>query len=126
MARSDLLISLVKAGSIGDKASARAATEAIIAEERAKRHNVLAARLAEAMSANGDNSRLPGFVGQNSQRHREFLMELTPRRRLEDLILSDLNRQACGGIDRGAASRAGIAGSFTGTTASRSARGAAR
>ncbi len=96
MARSDLLISLVKAGSIGDKASARAATEAIIAEERAKRHNVLAARLAEAMSANGDNSRLPGFVGQNSQRHREFLMELTPRRRLEDLILSDLNRQACG------------------------------
>ena len=95
MARSDLLISLVKAGSIGDKASARAATEAIIAEERAKRHNVLAARLTEAMSVNGDQPPLPGFVGQNSQRHREFLIELTPRRRLEDLILSNLNRQAC-------------------------------
>lgn len=95
MARSDLLISLVKAGSIGDRARARAAAEAIIAEERAKRHNVLAARLTEAMSVNGDKSLLPGFVGQNSQRHREFLIELTPRRRLEDLILSDLNLQAC-------------------------------
>jgi SpoVK/Ycf46/Vps4 family AAA+-type ATPase len=95
MARSDLLISLVKAGSIGDKERARAATEAIIAEERAKRHNVLAARLAEAMNVNGDQRFLPAFVGQSSQRHREFLIELTPRRRLEDLILSNLNLQAC-------------------------------
>ena len=42
MARSDLLISLVKAGSSGDAARSRSVTEAIIAEERAKRHNVLA------------------------------------------------------------------------------------
>ena len=95
MARSDLLVSLVKAGSSGDKTSARATTEAIIAEERAKRHNVLADRLAEAMRINGDQPSLPGFVGQDRQRHREFLIELTPRRRLEELILSDLNRQAC-------------------------------
>ena len=40
MARSDLLVSLVKAGSSGDSARARSVAEAIIAEERVKRHNV--------------------------------------------------------------------------------------
>jgi len=38
MARSDLLIALVKAGATGDKKGLRNATEAIIAEERAKQH----------------------------------------------------------------------------------------
>ena len=39
MARSDLLVSLVKAGSNGDATRARSVAEAIIAEECAKRHN---------------------------------------------------------------------------------------
>ena len=56
MARSDLLVSLVKAGSSGDSARARSVAEAIIAEERVKRHNVLADRLTEAMSGNGSSS----------------------------------------------------------------------
>ena len=56
MARSDLLISLVKAGSSGDTARAKSVTEAIIAEERAKRHNVLAERLSDAMRVNGASS----------------------------------------------------------------------
>ena len=59
MARSDLLVSLVKAGSSGDATGARSVAEAIIAEERAKRHNVLA------------------------------------ERRIEDLVLPALTRQAC-------------------------------
>jgi hypothetical protein len=37
MVRSDLLISLVKAGSSGDAARVRSVAEAIVAEERAKR-----------------------------------------------------------------------------------------
>ena len=53
MARSDLLVSLVKAGSSGDTARARSVAEAIIAEERVKRHNVLADRLTDAMRVNG-------------------------------------------------------------------------
>ena len=56
MARSDLLVSLVKAGSSGDTAQARAVAEAIIAEERTKRHNVLADRLTDAMRVNGAGS----------------------------------------------------------------------
>ena len=41
MARSDLLISLVKASVSGDSKGAKVTSEAIIAEERAKKHNVL-------------------------------------------------------------------------------------
>lgn len=94
MARSDLLVSLVKAGSSGDATRARTVAEAIIAEERAKRHNVLAERLTEAMRANGASPATAKFAG-DGQRHREFLLELTPRRRIEDLFLSDLARRAC-------------------------------
>ena len=94
MARSDLLVSLVKAGASGDATRARTVTEAIIAEERAKRHNVLAERLAEAMHVNGASPATVKFAG-HGQRHREFLLELTPRRRIEELILSDLARRAC-------------------------------
>lgn len=45
MARNDLLIQLVRAGFQGDRATLRTVTEAIIDEERAKQHTVLADRL---------------------------------------------------------------------------------
>src|SRR5882724_2337098 len=54
MARSDLLVSLVKAGTDGDKRGFRTAAEALIAEERAKRHDVLAERLTKAIQFNGN------------------------------------------------------------------------
>ena len=94
MARSDLLISLVRAGSSGDTARARSVTEAIIAEERAKRHNVLADRLTGAMHVNGSGSVAATFIGPSEQ-HRQFLVELTPRKRLANLVLTDLTRRAC-------------------------------
>ena len=84
MARSDLLVSLVKAGSSGDAARARSVTEAIIAEERAKRHNVLADRLTDALKVNGSSSASATFVGPGRQRQ-QFLIESTPRKRLADL-----------------------------------------
>jgi len=98
MARSDLLISLVKAGSTGDSRNVRAAAEAIIAEEKAKKHNVLADRLTKALHVNGhDNGhRAPTILGTGTGRQREFLLELTPEKRIEDLVLSELNRRACG------------------------------
>jgi hypothetical protein len=94
MARSDLLISLVKAGSSGDTARARSVTEAIIAEERAKRHNVLAERLSDALQLNGSSAGGATFIGPSRQ-HRQFLIELTPRKRLADLVLTDLARRTC-------------------------------
>lgn len=94
MARSDLLVSLVKAGSSGDAARARSVTEAIIAEERAKRHNVLADRLTDALQVNSSSSASATFVGPGRQRQK-FLIELTPRKRLADLVLTDPARRTC-------------------------------
>ena len=94
MARSDLLVSLVKAGSSGDTARARSVAEAIIAEERVKRHNVLADRLTDAMRVNGADS-AAAFISPDQRPHRRFLAELTPRKKLSDLVLTDVARRAC-------------------------------
>jgi SpoVK/Ycf46/Vps4 family AAA+-type ATPase len=99
MARSDLLVSLVKAGTVGDRRSFRSTTEAIIAEERAKRHNVLADALTEVIQRNGSNVStglvaLSAGHSEASPRGREFIAEVTPRRRLDDLILPPVVRRA--------------------------------
>lgn len=95
MARSDLLVSLVKAGTTGDQRGFRTAAEAIIAEERAKRHDVRAEKLVQAIQQNGSSG------GNGAQQHalsfaqtsdmahrgRDFLAEVKPRRSLEDVVL---------------------------------------
>lgn len=86
MARSDLLVALVKAGNTGDRRGVRVATEAIIAEERAKQHGVLADRLARVLQANPSASHAVP-VTDASARGRDFISERVPRRRLSDLIL---------------------------------------
>jgi hypothetical protein len=93
MARSDLLISLVQAGNTGDKRGFRTVTEAIIAEERAKRHDVLADRLLKAIapngSGNGNGMHSAAVMPIDSySKGRDFISEIIPRRRLEDLVLS--------------------------------------
>ena len=95
MARSDLLISLVKAGASGDRKNAQMVAEAIIADEKAKNHNILADRLTRALQFNGNGHQNARLLDNGHSRVRDFLLELTPECRLEDLILSDLNRQAC-------------------------------
>jgi AAA+ superfamily predicted ATPase len=97
MARSDLLVSLVKAGTDGDKRGFRAAAEALIAEERAKRHVVLAERLIKAIQVNGNGTHsAPAVSADAGHRGKDFIAEVTPRRRLEELILPDAARQ---GVD---------------------------
>lgn len=97
MARSDLLISLVKAGTTGDRRGFYTAAEAIIAEERAKQHIVLADRLAKAIQPNGAGTNgLPAVASSHVDRGKDFISEVTPRRRLDDLILPKAARQ---GID---------------------------
>src|SRR5688572_25765999 len=99
MARSDLLVSLVRAGAVGDKRSFRNAAEAIIAEERAKQHNVLADTLTSVMHANGavaGNGPVMAspVQGDASLRGRDFVSEIAPKRRLDDLILPPVVRRA--------------------------------
>ena len=94
MARSDLVVALAKAGNAGDKRGARVATEAIIAEERAKQHKVLAEKLSKTMHMNGNGAQLVSASPDASSRGRDYIMEITPRRRLEDIILSAASRGA--------------------------------
>ncbi len=95
MARSDLLVSLVKAGNAGDTRGFRSAAEAIIAEERAKRHDILAERLTKAIQPNGNGAhRFPGAAPADiSNRGKESILEVVPRRQLEELILPTVLRQ---------------------------------
>ncbi len=91
MARSDLLINLVKSGVSGDKAALRKTVEAIVAEERAKQHNVVADRIEKAYrSINGNGAaHMSPPTSDHSSRARDFLAEVRPRLRLEDLVLPD-------------------------------------
>ncbi len=94
MARSDLLISLVKAGTSGDRALFRKTVEALIAEERAKKHDILANRLAEHLSRNGNTFGHEPRLTSSSSVH-DLFFELTPKRTLNDLVLLDLVLEAC-------------------------------
>ena len=94
MARGDLLISLVRASITGDKNAVRSAVETIIAEEKNKQHTVLADRLTRAMQANGNGTNKLPPVSDSGQKGREFISEMTPRRELGDMILSEACRSA--------------------------------
>jgi SpoVK/Ycf46/Vps4 family AAA+-type ATPase len=96
MARSDLLLNLVKAGSVGDAPMFQRTVEAIVAEERAKQHNVLAEQLERAVSlskTNGHHSS-PSVPRDSLQRARDLVLEVAPRRRLDELVLPDLTALA--------------------------------
>lgn len=94
MARSDLLVNLVKSSVNGDKRAFHKAVEAIIAEERTKQHNILADRLTRAIQMNANGSHGVNVVNEPSARYREFIAEITPTRQLEDLALPDTVRKA--------------------------------
>jgi hypothetical protein len=51
MARSDVLLSLVRAGAKGDQPAFRRTVEAIVADERGRQHHVMATQLAECLTA---------------------------------------------------------------------------
>ncbi|HET6929265.1 MAG TPA: ATP-binding protein [Candidatus Acidoferrum sp.] len=99
MARSDLLLSLVRAGTTGDTPRFRKAVEALIVEERAKNHSILAGQLTEqleqkALASNEDGKAHYGNGNGNGSAAAPLLsvqdafFEIVPRRALGDLILS--------------------------------------
>jgi len=95
MSRADLLVNLVKAESKGDKVAFRRSLEALIVEEREKKHNVLAERLAEYLRAsNGSESKITTAQGWDSSLQ-SMLIELVPSKPISDLILPGIVRHAC-------------------------------
>jgi SpoVK/Ycf46/Vps4 family AAA+-type ATPase len=88
MAKSDLLISLVRAGAAGDKPMLRSTVEALVADERAKSHHAVADRLERALQAVAVTP--PSLVAYQRSPNaggRDTILEVTPRISLSDLVL---------------------------------------
>lgn len=83
MARADLLIELVRAARQGEQDALRGLVEAIIAEEDAKQHHVLADRLRQALR---DDGRLPR-PAEDARGTPRGLWVGRPERRFDDLVL---------------------------------------
>ena len=93
MARSDLILDLVRAGTHGDQARFRKTVEAIAAEERAKQHGVLADRLEASVQQSG--SGVPFAALRPPVSGGDVVDEVLPRRRMEELVLPEVVSGAC-------------------------------
>lgn len=95
MARADLLLALVRSGAGGDDLAFRRATEALIAEEEAKKHGVLASQLAEALTKRRPNAASNVTSLVRNEISGALLHERDPERRITDLVLPRQVRQIC-------------------------------
>ncbi len=95
MARADLLVSLVRAGSRGDQQLFRRTVEALVAEERAKNHHVLAEQLVKNLVKQGNGVGLHRTKPPNGVDVSSLIAEVAPRRTLEDLVLPEAVQTAC-------------------------------
>lgn len=98
MARSDLLVALVKAGASGDKSLLRSSAEALIADERSKQHHLFADRLGKALHSNGNGVHAPSLALTSSSpgpTANDLFVTITPRRQLEELFLPPTTRRSC-------------------------------
>jgi SpoVK/Ycf46/Vps4 family AAA+-type ATPase len=89
MARSDLLLDLVEAERRGDRDRFKILVEAVIAEERANQHHLLADRLSELITTLGTSK--PRDDHTSSMR--DLVQEIVPDRRLADLELAPVTRR---------------------------------
>jgi hypothetical protein len=94
MARADLLLELVRAGARGEQLLFRKALEALIAEERAKQHHILADRLTGHLNQSEPSKPVSTPTYRNGLTTNLFY-ELNPTRRMDDLILSDIITAVC-------------------------------
>ncbi len=95
MARADLLLDIVRAGARGDQVLFRKTLEALVAEERAKQHHVLADRLAKHLQPNGTSPHAQPVPASRNGQPTDLFFEVEPRRSLDELILPDLVLEAC-------------------------------
>ncbi|MBB4257718.1 MULTISPECIES: AAA family ATPase [unclassified Bradyrhizobium] len=98
MARSDLLLSLVKAGAAGDKSTLRTAVEALAADERAKRNNSLAEQLTRALQTGSQSMVTTSSTGGGPSNGKDLLFETEPKRSLSTLLLKSTTRRVLDSI----------------------------
>ena len=93
MARSDLLVKLVKAGGAGDRQYFKKIVESLIAEEKGKQHYILANQLEKELSSISNDGSKNGNLSNVFVAHPEnldsFLLHNSPKKTLGELILDD-------------------------------------
>jgi SpoVK/Ycf46/Vps4 family AAA+-type ATPase len=87
MARSDLLVSLVRAGATGDREVLKSTAEALVAEERAQNHHILADRLERALSAVPVTPPALTTAGSLAGVGKDAILETEPRTQMSQLLL---------------------------------------
>jgi SpoVK/Ycf46/Vps4 family AAA+-type ATPase len=87
MARADLLVTLVDAATSGDNSLVRKTVQAMAAEERAKKHIVLAEQLEGKLRGNA-NSPKAEIVPFRTMNQPDVVTELIPRKSLSDVVIS--------------------------------------
>ena len=93
MARADILISLVQSAKKNDMVSFRKSVESLIADERAKKHNVLADRLTVAI--NTENVKYNGNSIRTNVTSKDLVFEVTPQKQFGDLIINEASLNVC-------------------------------
>lgn len=96
MARSDLIVKLVKAGGEGNKEYFKKIVESIIAEEKSKQHFILANQLEQELTSLNKSSSLTlsNLFVSHPDNLENFILTINPRKSFEDLILdSALQKQ---------------------------------
>jgi SpoVK/Ycf46/Vps4 family AAA+-type ATPase len=97
VARSDLLCDIIKYGLGGDLINFRKAAEAICAEERAKRHAVLADRIDGMLRtlSLAPSRESPGTLIRRGNGESNAVIEKIPEKRLESLLLNQNVTDSC-------------------------------
>ncbi|RDU21912.1 AAA family ATPase [Anaerosacchariphilus polymeriproducens] len=99
MARADLLCDLIKYGLTNDSLNFKKAAEALCAEERSKKHTILANKIEDLLKTNNlhvvnENSRKMEFT-KNVNLESNLCWEKVPQKRLDQMILPDHVKKAC-------------------------------
>jgi len=97
MARSDLLLSLVRNALAGDRTAVERVVSALAAEERAKRHGILADQLSAALTRNYTvpARQTASAAAPDLARGRELVTEVVPKRSIGSLVLPKGVLTAC-------------------------------
>ena len=93
MARADILVSLVKSANRSDMVSFRKSVESLIAEERAKRHNILADRLAASIIPESGNKNSTAI--RTNGNAKDLVFEVIPQKQFDDLIIEKQTLGIC-------------------------------
>ncbi len=88
MARADLILKLVKAGTRGDQSDFRRTVEAVASEERRKNHTIFADRLLAQLRSNPNGHQTSLTPTTSKSPAGPLVVEMMPERRLDDLILT--------------------------------------